>query len=158
MVFSIEIGQSTEWRLAIRCSRIQPGATTDDLGKTHEQLVIRKAMKSGADFSAQHRSVLPDGAVRWLSGAGRIILSENGAPVRGVGISLDVTERHTLEEQYQQAQRMEAVGQLAGGVAHDFTNLLTDRGQVEQIIVNLAVNAQDAMPRGGMLTIQTATV
>ena len=207
-----------------------------------------KAMKSGADFSFQNRSVWPDGAVRWLTGAGRILLGEHGEPVRGVGISLDVTDRHMLEEQFQQAQKMEAIGRLASGVAHDFNNLLTailgyselllvdldpsdprqadikeiqkagesaarltrqllalsrkqvieptlldlnvvvtdmrammgrligedvkivlalrpelgcvkaDRGQVEQIVLNLAVNARDAMPTGGTLTIETANV
>jgi PAS domain S-box-containing protein len=206
------------------------------------------AMKSGADFSTQHRSLWPDGTVRWLSGAGRVLLGEHGEPVRAVGITQDLSERHSLEEQYQQAQKMEAIGRLAGGVAHDFNNLLTvilgycdllladldaddprqadmteiqnagvraagltrqllafsrkqiieptllnlnvvvadmramlgrliredvkvvlrhppqavpvkaDRGQVEQIVMNLAVNAQDAMPGGGTLTIETANV
>ena len=58
---------------------------------------VGKAMASGADFSIQNRSIWPDGTVRWLSGAGRIHLGPDGKPVRGVGISQDVTGRKRAE-------------------------------------------------------------
>jgi PAS domain S-box-containing protein len=67
--------------------RIHP----DDRGAVAE--AVGKAIKTGADFSTQHRALQPDGTVRWLSGAGRIHFGEHGEPVRGVGISQDVTDR-----------------------------------------------------------------
>jgi PAS domain S-box-containing protein len=72
--------------------------TPDDRAAVLE--TTSKAVQRGDDFSAAP-DALSDGTVRWLSGSGRILLDTEGQPVRGVGISLDVTERRSLEAQFQ---------------------------------------------------------
>ncbi len=126
--------------------------------------IVREAVEAGRGCTVELLNYRKDGTSFWNELTISPVADEHGTLTHFVGVQTDVTERRKLGEQMRQAQKMEAVGQLASGVAHDFNNLITVIDVCSDMLVQmltgqeealeLAIEVQQAGERAGTLTRQ----
>ena len=95
----------------------------DDRSNTEQELW--QAVRVGHGLNTEFRIILPNGEIRWIAVKSSLFHDLTGKPMRMIGIHMDITEKKQLEAQFLRAQRLESLGTLASGIAHDLNNILS---------------------------------
>jgi PAS domain S-box-containing protein len=123
---------------------------------------IEHTLRTGEPYDTEYRIVRPSGEVRWVHSRGRLEDTETHRGTRMVGVLQDTTDARQAQMRIVQSQKMEAVGRLAGGMAHDFNNILSIiignldllrvPGRAPALVAELLQEARTAAYRGSELT------
>jgi two-component system, cell cycle sensor histidine kinase and response regulator CckA len=93
-----------------------------------------QAVGAGKELDTEFRIVHPNGSIRWIAAKSSVFFDELNHPLRMLGVQIDITEKKLLEAQFLQAQRLESLGTLASGIAHDLNNILTPILSITQLL------------------------
>lgn len=107
---------------------------------------LEQAFRSPGEGLLEHRVRCADGTVREIELRWQLAVAAGGRGVEVRGTAQDVSERKALERELSQAQRLDAIGQLTGGVAHDFNNLLTVVVNCMELLRERAAALDGALP------------
>ncbi|HKP64132.1 MAG TPA: ATP-binding protein [Polyangiales bacterium] len=116
-------------------ARVHP----EDRQRVHASFM--RARASGVYEELEHRILRPSGEVRHVLAKGRTTYDKQGNAIGSLGAAFDITARKRLEEQLNQVQKMEAIGELTAGIAHNFNNVLSI------ILPNVALCKREAAPQ-----------
>jgi PAS domain S-box-containing protein len=86
--------------------------------------IVDQVLHNDMTFDTEFRVISSDESIKHIKATGKVFKGPDGAPIRMVGVNFDITKNKEMESRLQQAQKMESIGTLAGGIAHDINNIL----------------------------------
>ncbi len=95
---------------------------SEDLEKVN--LAFNESLENKTPYSIEHRICTPDGSIKNVHERCEIFYNTEGDPVQAVGTIQDISDQITMENTMRRTQKMDALGKLTGGIAHDYNNML----------------------------------